>query len=126
MKKNKIIYWIATGIISFVMVFSIYKMFTVEYNRFDLPNYFRIELTVFKILGLIVLLTPQFPIRIKEWAYAGFGITLISASVAHYYTGDSLLRSLDPIIFLVILAVSNVFLYKIKRIRSAGKLKNRW
>jgi DoxX-like family len=117
MKKNKIIYWIATGIISFVMVFSIYKMFTVEYNRFDLPNYFRIELTVFKILGLIVLLTPQFPVRIKEWAYAGFGITLISACVAHYYTGDSLLRSLDPIIFLVILAVSNVFLYKMKTVK---------
>src|SRR5580692_9158759 len=100
MKKNKIIYWAATGIISFVMVFSIYKMFTPEYNRFNLPDYFRIELTVFKIVGLIVLLIPQFPVKMKEWAYAGFGITLISACIAHYNTGESLLRSLDPIIFL--------------------------
>jgi len=116
MKKNKIIYWIATGITSFVMVFSIYKMFTAEYDRFNLPNYFRVELSVFKILGLIVLLIPQFPNRMKEWAYAGFGITLISACVAHYNTGESLLRSLDPLIFLIILAVSNIYLHKMANV----------
>ncbi len=116
MKKDRIIYWISTGIISFVMVFSIYKMFTPEYAQFNLPNYFRVELSVFKILGLIVLLIPQFPARIKEWAYAGFGITLISACIAHYSTGQSLSRSLEPVIFLVILAVSNIYLYKLKRV----------
>ena len=68
MKKNKIIYWTATGMISFVMIFSIYKMFTPEYDLFALPNYFRMELTIFKILGLIVLLMPQFSVRMKEWA----------------------------------------------------------
>ena len=114
MKKNKIIYWTATGMISFVMIFSIYKMFTPEYDLFGLPNYFRMELTVFKILGLIVLLMPQFSVRMKEWAYAGFGITLISACIAHYSTGQSLLRSLEPVIFLIILAVSNIYLYKYK------------
>lgn len=113
MKKNRIIYWTATVMISFVMVFSIYKMFTPEYDLFALPNYFRMELTVFKILGLIVLLMPQFSVRMKEWAYAGFGITLISACIAHYSIGESLLRSLEPVIFLIILAVSNIYLYKI-------------
>ena len=93
-------------------------MFTPEYNRFDLPDYFRIELTVFKIVGLIVLLVPQFPIKMKEWAYAGFGITLISACIAHYNTGESLLRSLDPIIFLIILTVSNIYLYKIGNVNT--------
>jgi hypothetical protein len=116
MKKNRIIYWTATGMISFVMVFSIYKMFTPEYDLFALPGYFRMELTVFKILGLIVLLMPQFSVRMKEWAYAGFGITLISACIAHYSTGQSLLRSLEPVIFLIILAVSNIYLYKIGNI----------
>jgi hypothetical protein len=88
-------------------------MFTPEYDLFALPNYFRMELTVFKILGLIVLLMPQFSVRMKEWAYAGFGITLISACIAHYSIGESLLRSLEPVIFLIILAVSNIYLYKI-------------
>ena len=115
MKKNKTIYWIATGLIALVMLFSMYKMYTPDYDRLNLPNYLRVELSVFKILGLIVLLLPQFSIRVKEWAYAGFGITLISATVAHYNSGDILLRSLEPIIFLVVLAISNIYLYKITK-----------
>ncbi len=83
MKKDKTIYWITTGIIVLIMLFSMYKMYTPDYDRMHLPNYLRIELTVFKIIGLLVLLLPQFPNTIKEWAYAGFGITLVSAMVAH-------------------------------------------
>lgn len=89
-------------------------MFTPEYIHFGLPDYLRYELAIFKIAGLIVLLVPQFPSRIKEWAYAGFSITLISAVIAHYYTGDSFLRSLEPMIFFIVLVVSNIYLYKIK------------
>lgn len=109
------IYWVTTAIISLVMVFSLYKMFTPDYNRLELPNYLRTELAVFKIVGLFVLLLPQFSIRLKEWAYIGFGITLISAAVAHYSSGDSLPRSLDPIFFLVILAISAIYLRKIEK-----------
>jgi hypothetical protein len=114
MKKNKVIYQITIGIISLVSVFSIYKLFSPDYDRLGLPNYLRVELTIFKILGIIVLLLPQFPIRIKEWAYAGFGITFISAFVAHYSSGDSLARSLEPIVFLIVLAVSNLYFHKVK------------
>jgi hypothetical protein len=116
MKKNKTIYQVTTGIIVLIMLFSMYKMYTPDYDRLGLPNYLRVELSVFKILGLMVLLLPQFSIRMKEWAYAGFGITLISASVAHYSSGDALLRSLEPIIFLIILAVSNIYLYKLNKV----------
>ena len=115
MNKNLTVYWITTVIISLVMIFSIYKMFTPGYSQFALPDYFRIELSVFKILGLLVILIPTFPVRIKEWAYAGFGITLISASVAHYNTGDSLARSLEPMLFFIILAISNIYLHKLKK-----------
>jgi uncharacterized membrane protein len=118
MKKNKTIYGIATGIIIFVMIFSIYKMFTPDYARLGLPNYIRIELTVFKILGLIVLLMPQFSTRIKEWAYAGFGITFVSACVAHYSSGDTFLRSLEPVIFLVILVISNIYLHRVRNVKN--------
>jgi uncharacterized membrane protein len=116
MKKNKIVYWITTGIIGAVMLFSLYKMFTSDYDRLGLPHYLRIELSVFKILGLIVLLIPQFSIKLKEWAYAGFGIVLISASVAHYSSGDELMRSLEPLVFIIILAVSNIYLQKVRNI----------
>ncbi len=113
MKKNKTIYWITTGIIGFIMLFSMYKRYTPDYDRLSLPNYLRIELSVFKIVGLLVLLLPQFSIKMKEWAYAGFGIVLISASMAHYSSGDALIRSLEPMIFLIILVISNLYLYRL-------------
>ena len=114
MKTGKTIYWITTGIIALIMMFSMYKMYTPDYDSLNLPNYLRIELSVFKILGLIVLLLPQFSMKVKEWAYAGFGITLISAVVAHYSSGDALMRSLEPVVFLIILAVSNIYMHKLK------------
>lgn len=115
MKKNKIIYWATTGVVAVVMIFSMYKMYTPDYDRLLLPNYLRIELSILKIIGLMVLLLPQFSIRLKEWAYAGFGIVLISASVAHYASGDALIRSLEPMIFLIVLIVSNIYLQNLNR-----------
>jgi hypothetical protein len=40
-----------------------------------------------KLLGVILLLAPV-PPRLKEWAYAGFAITLASALIAHFAVGD--------------------------------------
>ncbi|SFE07878.1 DoxX-like family protein [Chitinophaga sp. CF118] len=114
MEKNKIIYWTTTGIISMVMLFSMYKMFTPSYNHLGFPDYFRIELLILKIVGLVVLLVPQIPLKIKEWAYAGFGIVLISASVAHFNSGDPFANAIEPLAFLVILAISNLYFYKIR------------
>jgi len=121
MKKDKRTYWISTGIIAAIMLFSMYKMYTPDYDRMHLPNYLRVELSVFKILGLIVLLVPQFPMRMKEWAYAGFGITLISAIVAHYSSGDALARSLEPVFFLIALVISNIYLHKLNKEKAAVK-----
>lgn len=118
MKKDRIIYIVSTALICLVMIFSGYKMFTPDYDKLRLPHYLRTELLIFKIAGLLVLTLPQFSSRIKEWAYAGFGITLISAFVAHYSSGDSLARSLDPMIFFVILIISNIYLYKTRKLAS--------
>jgi hypothetical protein len=38
-------------------------------------------------LGVVLLLAPV-PARLKEWAYAGFAITLVSALIAHLAVGD--------------------------------------
>ncbi|MDB5282574.1 MAG: DoxX family protein [Bacteroidota bacterium] len=114
MKKDKIIYWATTGVIAFVMVFSIYKIYTPDWKHLGYPDYFRTELVILKILGLIVLLVPQFPVRMKEWAYAGFGIVLLSASVAHFNSGDAVLNGIEPLGFFLILAVSNIYMNKLK------------
>jgi hypothetical protein len=57
------------------------------FTRLGFPAYFRVELAVAKILGVVLLLAPV-PARLKEWAYAGFAITLGSALIAHLSVGD--------------------------------------
>jgi len=122
-QKDRIVYWITTGIVCAVMVYSILN-FTL-FDRFPfpeggfvhlgLPDYFRAELTIAKILGVSALLIPGVPVKIKEFAYFGFAITLISASIAHFSSGDariSVLFIIDPLIFLVLLAVSYFYFNK--------------
>jgi hypothetical protein len=76
------------------------------------PSYFRIELTTAKALGVLALLIPGVPAKAKEFAYFGFGITLISASIAHFSVGDPALFVIDPLLFLGALVVSYTFFLK--------------
>jgi hypothetical protein len=57
------------------------------FTRLGFPDYFRVELAWAKLLGVVLLLAPV-PARLKEWAYAGFAITLGSALIAHFAVGD--------------------------------------
>jgi hypothetical protein len=113
MTTSRTTYRVTTGIIAFVMLFSLYKMFSPAYAHLGFPGYFRIELVVAKLLGLAVLLAPQAPRALKEWAYAGFAIVLVSASIAHFSSGDPTLNSLEPLGFLAILLVSHRALHKL-------------
>jgi hypothetical protein len=64
---------------------------------------------------VLALLMPSVPIKIKEFAYFGFGITLISASIAHFARGDaslSILYIIDPLFFLTLLIVSYIYFEK--------------
>ncbi len=124
MKKDKIIYWTSTGIVSAVMVFSVINFTFIDRYPFPegafvhlgLPQYFKIELTVAKILGLFVLLIPNLPARIKEFAYFGFAITLVSACIAHFSTGDPVVPFIvDPLGFLCILVVSYLYYHKLEK-----------
>lgn len=57
------------------------------FTHLGFPDYFRVELSWAKVLGVVFLLAPV-PARLKEWAYAGFAINLGSAVVAHLAVGD--------------------------------------
>ncbi|HEX9303240.1 MAG TPA: DoxX family protein [Thermoanaerobaculia bacterium] len=127
--RAKAIYWAATGIVCSVMVFS-----AINFNLNDplgpmkggfahlgFPNYFKIELTVAKILGVLALLIPNIPAKIKEFAYFGFAITLISASIAHFSSGDGVMFIIDPLMFFGVLTVSYLYLRKIKALRVSRK-----
>ncbi len=84
-------YWIFTGLFCLQMSFTAYAQLRLpvvaeSFSRLGFPDYFRIELAWAKILGVVVLLAPV-PARLKEWAYAGFAINLVSALIAHLSTG---------------------------------------
>ena len=118
MKKNKIIFWIATGILAAMMLFSAYGYLTNKEMKgaivhLGFPNYFRVELAIAKIIGVLVLLIPSIPKEIKDMAYVGFAITFISAFIAHTSSGDPLSVAIMPLIFLGILAVSFIYSKKL-------------
>lgn len=117
MKKNKIIYWTTTGIFALMMVFSAYSYLSkpelvAAFKHLGYPDYLRVELAIAKVLGALVLIIPVVPVKIKEWAYAGFAITFISAAIAHFSSGDPATMATMPLVFLVVLVISNIYLYK--------------
>jgi hypothetical protein len=85
-------FWIATGLLCLQMGFSAYAQLQLPqvaaaFTHLGFPAYFRVELSWAKLLGVVLLLAPV-PARLKEWAYAGFAITLGSALIAHFAVGD--------------------------------------
>ncbi|MRG43839.1 DoxX family protein [Chitinophaga sp. SYP-B3965] len=116
MKGIKITYWAATGIIAFMMVYSAYAYFTDPavaqgFQHLGFPAYFRIELGIAKLIGAILLVAPV-SAKIKEWTYAGFAITFVSAFIAHTVSGDPVANRMGPLIFLAVLVVSYVMYQK--------------
>jgi hypothetical protein len=118
MKKIKIIYWVSTALVALLMSFSAFSYFgdnamAQSFPHLGFPAYFRIELALAKMLGVIVLLVPAVPARMKEWAYAGFGIVFISAFIAHLSSGDEISVAIFPLIILSILSASYVCYHKL-------------
>jgi DoxX-like family len=86
-------YWIFTALLALHMTFTAYAQLKLPqvaaaFVHLGFPAYFRIELSWAKLVGAVALLVPVIPARIKEWAYAGFAITLVSALIAHFAVGD--------------------------------------
>jgi len=110
MKRQNLIYWIATGFvtlvigISGVLAASHAAPMMVALHHLGYPPYFINILAVGKIVGLVVFLAPGFP-RLKEWAYAGFAITILSACYSHLSSGDGWLAA-EPLATLIALMVS--------------------
>ena len=85
-------FWIATALFCLQIGFTAYAQLSLPqvaaaFTHLGFPDYFRVELSLAKLLGVVLLLAPV-PVRLKEWAYAGFAITLGSALIAHLAVGD--------------------------------------
>jgi hypothetical protein len=85
-------FWTFTALFCLQIGFTAYAQLSLPqvaeaFTRLGFPDYFRVELAWAKILGMVLLLAPV-PARVKEWAYAGFAITLVSAVIAHLAIGE--------------------------------------
>ena len=91
-KARTIVYWIVTALFSLQIGFTAYAQLRLPqvaeaFTHLGFPAYFRVELSLAKFLGLLLLIAPV-PSRLKEWAYAGFAIDIASALIAHFSVGD--------------------------------------
>jgi hypothetical protein len=125
MKKDKIIYWTTTGIIAVLMFasainFAFNKEMHAAFQHLGLPNWFKVELTTAKFFGVLALLAPFAPRITKEFAYFGFGLTIVSADIAHLSSGDPVWFMAPHATFFLILAVSYAYYHKLQNRGSGG------
>ncbi|AYD46907.1 DoxX family protein [Arachidicoccus soli] len=118
MKKNKIIYWIATTIIALfegVMpaLTSQTELAKEGIRHLGYPPYFGNVLVVFKVLGVLILVIPQVPKRVKEWAYAGFAFDFIFATISLGAVDGITGQTFFPLIVFGILVVSYIYYHKL-------------
>lgn len=113
-KRNKIIYWVATLWLSLGMLSTgVVQLLKVEADvdfilRLGYPAYFLSILGVSKILGVVAVLIPRFPL-LKEWAYAGFVFTMVGAIWSHLVTGSPINEIFPPFLLLALTTVSWYF-----------------
>lgn len=117
MKKINIIYWISTGLILALMLWSAIGTFINNpegakmISDLGYKPYVLQFLAVAKILGIIAILIPGYP-RIKEWAYAGFTFDMVGATYSMYASRMALANWAPMFIFLAILACSYIYYHK--------------
>jgi len=117
-KRNKIIYWVATLWLSAGMLATgVQQLFQMEVDGavsppgaygmrlLGYPLYFLTIIGLWKILGVIALLVPRFPL-VKEWAYAGFVFLLTGAIYSHIATGNPAKELFTSGLLLVLTVIS--------------------
>jgi uncharacterized membrane protein YphA (DoxX/SURF4 family) len=106
--RNKIIYWVATLWLCLGLVSTGVQQILKFKPKWDFvthlgyPSYFLTILGIWKLLGVIALLLPKFPL-LKEWAYAGIFFVLSGAMLSHIAT-DSI-NEMAPSLFLLLLTI---------------------
>ncbi len=109
MKTQKIIYWITTGLLCLVMLYSASMYITQTemvkdmFKSFGYPTYIVIPLAIAKILGLIAILWNKVK-WLKEWAYAGFFFDFVLAFFAHKMINDG--EEIASMVALIVLLIS--------------------
>lgn len=112
--KNKIIYWfftlwLALGMLSTGIVQLIEMEEEIDFIiELGYPIYFLTILGVWKILGVVSVLIPGFPL-LKEWTYAGFFFAMSGAVLSHLAMADPVNEIFPSLLLLILTVVSWYF-----------------
>ncbi|GAB5540104.1 MAG: DoxX family protein [Salibacteraceae bacterium] len=113
-KREKIIYWVATiwlalGMTTTGLLQIIQFEEQLEVMRhLGYPDYFSSILGTWKVLGVIAILVPGYPL-IKEWAYAGYFFAMSGAIVSHVVAEDPASEFIGSSLLVVLTIVSWYF-----------------
>lgn len=124
-KRNKIIYWTVTIFLAIAMTAGgIKQMLQIGgYNEIvtnlGYPLYLLSIIGVWKILGVITILVPNFPV-LKEWAYAGFFFAMSGAAISHMAVGQSFTEAMPSLFLVLIIFLSWYFRPVDRKIRLAA------
>src|ERR1700712_5732384 len=107
MEKRKLLwYWIITGILSFC-IFSgglaqaiLVKGVVQGFKPLGYPDYFISIIGIWKVLGIIAILIPKFPL-LKEWAYAGIFFVMTGAVISHIASNDLSVQIIAPLVLAI-------------------------
>jgi uncharacterized membrane protein YphA (DoxX/SURF4 family) len=112
MEKRKLIwYWIITVLLSFCIFFGglaqalQLKEVLQGFKPLGYPTYFISLIGIWKVLGVIAILIPKFPL-LKEWAYAGIFFTMTGAVISHIASDDIKVQIISPIVLAVFTVLS--------------------
>jgi hypothetical protein len=106
----------STGIVQLIrMDEEVSKMKQLGY-----PVYILTILGIWKILGVVAILVPKFPL-LKEWAYAGFFFAMSGAVYSHIASGSPAGELFGPVLLLVLTIVSWSFRPAERKVVSANQ-----
>ncbi|WP_271393335.1 DoxX family protein [Aequorivita sinensis] len=112
MRAQKSVYWIATGLLSALFLYSAFMYLTNttviegDYQDYQYPTYLVIPMAIAKIIAIFFILYRK-PKWVMEWAYAGLFFDMALASFAHYSINDPGITL--PLIGIVLLLISYFF-----------------
>lgn len=121
MKRDKIIYWVITGLFSLMLgaggatYLFMPEMAAEMFKPLGYPEYIISTMGIAKILGVIAIVSNKSE-RLKQWAYFGFFIDLFLAAQSHIAVGDGEVSG--AIMGLVLLIGSYIFHEKLKKAKA--------
>ena len=118
MNLDKTIYWISTGLMCLLFLFSAsmyffkYSEVQVAFESLGFPIWIIYPLATAKVLGVIAVLSKKSK-TLKEWAYAGFFFDTLLAGGAHYMAADG--GTSLTIVAMVLILISYIYDSKLYR-----------